>query len=98
MIFEGTDCTDIDDISLSIAVKCDSLWVLVNNKINARCNDKWVAQGLLEGTIRTVCDGSCKPKLNDKVIAAAWTIEETKSTRNITVTIPNSSITSDTCR
>ena len=88
IIFEGTDYTDIDEIPSSITVKCDSFWVLDNSTINTRCNDEWVAQGLLEGTLRAVCDGSYKPKLN----------EDDKSTSNITGTISTSGITSDPYR
>ena len=98
IIFEGTDYTDIDDIPTSMTVKCNSFWVLDNSTINARYNDEWVVQGLLEGTLRAVCDGSYKPKLTDKGITAAWIMEDNKSTSSITGNIATSGITSDPYR
>ena len=98
IIFEGTDFTDIEDIPTSMTAKCNSFWILDNSNINTRYNDKWVAQGLLEGTLRAVCDGSYKPTLTDKGITAAWIMEDNKSTSSITGTIATSGITSDPYR
>ena len=98
VIFEGTDFTDIDDIPPSITVKCDPFWVLDNSNINTRCNEKWVAQGLLEGNLRVLHDGFYKSKVNDRGITAAWIVEDEKSTSNITCTIATSGTTSDPCR
>ena len=71
IIFEGKDYTDTKDISQSMAPKCNSFRILDKNNINKRYNEAWIARGLLEGTLRAVCDGSYKPKLNDKGITAA---------------------------
>ena len=66
--------------------------------INDRYTDPWVAEGLLKGDLRAVCDGSYKPKLTDKGITAAWIIEDDKSTSNIAGTVATSGITSDPYR
>ena len=66
-IFEGTDYIDINDIPQSMLPKCNSFWILDNSNINKRYNIAWVARGLLEEALRAICDGSYKPKLNDKI-------------------------------
>ena len=81
-----------------MATKCNSFWILDNSNINSRYNESWVGRGLLEGTLRAVCDGSYKPKLNDKFITAAWIIEDDKSTSNISGTVATSGIISDSYR
>ena len=47
---------------------------------------------------RAVCDGSYKPKLNDKGITVAWIIEDDKSTSNTSGTVATSGVTSDSYR
>ena len=76
IVFEGTDYTDYQDIPESMAVKCDSFWVLDNSNIKDQYTGNWVAEGLLKGNLRAVCDGSYKPKLTDKGTTAAWIIED----------------------
>ena len=47
-----------------MVAKCDSLWTVDNNNIIAKYRDTWVDQGIKYGTLRVVCGGSYKPKLN----------------------------------
>ena len=72
--------------------------MLDNSTINTRHNDEWASQGLLEGVLRVVCDGSYEPKLNDRGITDAWIIEDNKSTSNITGTVATSGIKSEPYR
>ena len=76
--------------------KCNYFWILDNSNINNRYNEAWIARDLLEGTLRTIYDGSYKPKLNDKGITTTWIIEDDKSRNNILGTVATSGITSDT--
>ena len=71
IIFKGTDCTDKNDILKSMAARCNSFWVLDKSNIKDKYTNPWVAEGLLNGNLRTVCDGCYKPKLTDKGITAA---------------------------
>ena len=98
VIFEGTDYTDNNDIPKSMAAKCNSFWVLDNSNIKDKYTDSWVAERLLNGDLRAVCDGSYKPKRTDKGITAAWTIEDEASTSNIAGTISTSEISADAYR
>ena len=58
----------------------------------------WVIDGLTNGTLRAVCDGSYKPKLNVKGITTAWILENKLSTHNIRGTVGTCGITSDAYR
>ena len=98
IIFEGTDYTDLNDIPKSMAIKCDSFWILDNSNIKDSYTELWVAEGLLKGNLRSVCDGSYKPKLTDKGTTAAWIIENITSTKNIIGTVATSGISADAYR
>ena len=69
-----------------------------NSNISEKYTETWLAQGIREGNLRAVCDGSYKPKLTEKGITAAWIIEDEKSANNIIGTVATSGITSDPYR
>ena len=98
VIFEGTDYTNTNNIPKCMAAKCNSFWVLDHSNMKYRHTNSWVGKGLLNGNLRSLCDGCYKPKLTDIGITAAWIIEDDKSTGNIVGTVATSSITSDLYR
>ena len=98
IIFEGTDYTDRNEIPRSMANRCNTFWILKNSNISEKYTETWLVQGIREGNLRAVCDGSYKPKLTEKGITAAWIIEDEKSANNIIGTVATSGITSDPYR
>lgn len=98
VIYEGTDHTDYASIPPTMITPCDSFWILKKSNINTNYNIPWVIDGLTNGTLRAVCDGSYKPKLNEKGITTAWILENKLSTHNIRGTLGTCGITSDAYR
>ena len=98
MVFEGTDYTDVDTIPPSIAITCDSYWTLDASNTKHKYCLPWVAEGLRDGNLLAVCDGSYKPKLQPNGSTASWVIENSTSTDSIFGSIATSGITADAYR
>lgn len=71
VMFEGTDYTDITTIPPTIAVSCDSFWILENSNTMKKYIVPWVTNELRLGTLIAVCDGSYKPNLAPNGITSA---------------------------
>ena len=98
VMFEGTDYTDITTIPPTIAVSCNSFWILDNSNITEKYRAPWVTNELCLGTLIAVCDGSYKPNLAPNGITAAWVIENSLSTDKILGSTATSGITADPYR
>ena len=96
--FEGTDLTDIDTIPPSIAVTCDSYWILDHSNIQQHYNAQWIANDLRDGTLLSVCDGSYKPKLLPTGATAAWVIENSMSSNSVKGAVATAGIGADAYR
>ena len=66
VVYKGTDYTDITVVPLTIVALCGFFWILKKSTINTNYNLQWITDGLRNGNLRAVCDGSYKPKLNEK--------------------------------
>ena len=71
IVFKGIDYTNRNTIPEIMVAKCNSFWILDHSNIKDRCCYTWVIDGLYNGNLRVVCDGSYEPELTDKDIAAA---------------------------
>ena len=98
VVFEGTDYTDIDTIPPSISLTCDSYWILDDSTIKDKYCLPWVVQGLRDGKLLAICDGSYKPKLQSNGTTASWAIENPTSTDKIFGRVATSGITADAYR
>ena len=98
ILFGGSDYNTVDNLPPTIPIHCDSFWTLQHSNIKNEYNKVWVTDGLREGTLKAVCDGSYKPKLTSKGITAAFVIESRNNNSQIIGTIATSGITSDPYR
>ena len=96
--FEGTDHTMIDTLPPTLLPPCNSFWVLEHSNIHQFYNNPCVLLALQNGTLSAVCDGSYKPKLQPNGISAAWVMEDSISTLQISGTIATSGIKADAYR
>ena len=98
VVFEGTDYTDIDTIPSTISLTCDSYWILDDSTIKDKYYLPWVVEGLRDGNLLAICDGSYKPKLQSNGTTASWVIDNPTSTDNIFGKVATSGITADAYR
>ena len=74
--FEGF-CTSLttDPLPLPFTTPTHSFWILKDSNITAHAHSDWVYRGLLQGTLKAVCDGSFQPKLIGNGMSTSWIIE-----------------------
>ena len=96
--FEGTDLSDISSIPPCMASVGDSFWVLDSSNIRQCYNELWITDGLQNGSLLAVCDGSYKPKLCANGISAAFIIESPEGQSPLKGTVATSGISADPYR
>ena len=82
--FEGY-CTNLHHgpLSPSFRQATHSFWILENSNITQHAHSAWIYQGLLQGNLRAVCDGSFQPHLISNGMSTSWVIESTDQQHRI---------------
>ena len=74
--FEGTSPCNWDTVRpLSVLTPTHHFWVLTNSDIATHSRNLWLLNGLQNGTLLAVCDGSYQPDLIGDGMSASWVIE-----------------------
>ena len=96
--FEGTDSSDITSIPPCIAPVGDPFWILDSSNVLQRYNEPWITNGLQNGSLLAVCDGSYKPKLCANGVSAAFIIESQHGQSTLWGNVATSGISADPYR
>ena len=90
--FEGTanECQTTNlpssnsNLPPSVTKNKQIFWTLTHSNVTSQVGSKWIEDGLKEGNLRAVCDGSYKHKLTKKGISASWVIESNDKKNQMT--------------
>lgn len=98
VLFQGSDSSAILTLPPSISDTPDSFWCLSHSNVQSVGLESWVAQGLSNGTLKGVCDGSFKPTLDCHGISAAFIIEGRSATEQLKGFVTTKGVTADPYR